>query len=332
VGRYELLVLVVRCTGSLTVLSFPPPSPLELTFLYKNYNEFDNAALTMIEHSPEAFDDAEFRDVIIRVSNTDIYYKAVNFYVAEQTPEKLNQLLSVLSQKIDPVRIVQIFRKTGQLALVKPYLKAVQSLNVSQVNEALNSLYLEEEDVEALQQSIDTFDQFDNMALARTCEQNELIKFRQIAAYLYKKNKRWAQSVELSKKDKLWHSAMETTAESKDTDLAENLMRFFVDQQLFDAFAAMLFTCYDLVRPDVVIELAWRNGIMSFAMPFIVQFTREYVRKVDDLAGQLAKERDERKKKEEAAAQEAESAAAVAAAYTRTCLSVCACACRVPRA
>ena len=29
-------------------------------------------------------------------------------------------------------------------------------------------------------------------------------------------------------------------------DLAENLMRFFADQQLFESFAAMLFTCYDL--------------------------------------------------------------------------------------
>lgn len=285
----------------------------ELTFLYKNYNEFDNAALTMIEHSPEAFNDVEFRDVIIRVSNTDIYYKAINFYVQEQSPEMLNQLLSTLSQKVDPVRVVQLFRKSGQLALIKPFLKAVQSLNISHVNEALNELYVEEEDWESLQQSIDTFDQFDNMALARTCEKHELIKFRQIGAYLYKKNKRFAQSVELSKQDKLWQTAMETTAESKDMDLAENLMRFFVDQQLFESFAAMLFNCYDLVRPDVVMELAWRNGIMSFAMPYMVQFTREYTKKVDDLAATLAKEREERKKKEEAAA--AETEAAVAAGY-----------------
>ena len=44
-------------------------------------------------------------------------------------------------------------------------------------------------------------------------------------------------------------------------------------------------------------ELAWRNGIMSFAMSYMVQFTREYTKKVDDLAATLAKEREDRKKK-----------------------------------
>ena len=88
----------------------------ELTFLYKNYNEFDNAALTMIEHSPEAFNDTEFRDVIVRVSNTDITTRPSS-YVQEQSPEMLNQLLTTLSQKVDPVRVVQLFRKSGQLAL-----------------------------------------------------------------------------------------------------------------------------------------------------------------------------------------------------------------------
>lgn len=276
----------------------------ELTFLYKNYNEYDNAALTMIEHSPEAFDDSEFKEVIIKVSNTDIYYKAIQFYVNEQTPEKLNVLLSVLSPKVDHIRVVQMFRKQGQLALIKPYLKAVQTLNILQVNEALNELHVEEEDWEALQASIDTFDQFDNMALARTCEKHDLIKFRQIAAYLYKKNKRWAQSVELSKKDRLWGTAMETAAESKDQDVAENLLRFFVDHELFEAFAAMLFTCYDLLRPDAVLELAWRNGIIGFAMPYVVQFVREYVSKIDNLIAAAAKEKEERKKQEEAQAAE----------------------------
>ena len=85
-------------------------------------------------------------------------------------------------------------------------------LNIPHVNEALNELYVEEEDWESLQQSIDTFDQFDNMALHARAK-HELIKFRQIGAYLYKKNKRFAQSVELSKQDKLWQTAMETTGE-----------------------------------------------------------------------------------------------------------------------
>lgn len=33
----------------------------------------------------------------------------------------------------------------------------------------------------------------------------------------------------------------------------------------------LLFQCYDLLRPDVILELAWRHKIMDFAMPYLIQ-------------------------------------------------------------
>jgi len=265
----------------------------------------------MIEHPVEAWDDIDFKDTIIKVSNTDIYYKAIKFYMEEQGYEKLNQLLAALAPKIDHIRVVQVIRKANNLPMIKPYLKSVQNLNISQVNEALNELFVEEEDYESLQQSIDTFNQFDNLALARTCEKNELIKFRQIASYLYNKNKRYQQSIELTKQDKLWQCAMETAAESRDQDLAENLIRYFIEQDLSECFAAALFTCYDLLRPDVVLELSWRKGIVDYAMPYLVQMVREYTGKIDGVITSIAKEKEERKKKEEAAVAEQEAGAVV---------------------
>ena len=74
----------------------------------------------------------------------------------------------------------------NHLQLVKPYLRAVQSLNNKAINEALNSLFIEEEDYQGLRTSIDAFDNFDNIALAQKLEKHELIEFRRIAAYLYK--------------------------------------------------------------------------------------------------------------------------------------------------
>ena len=68
------------------------------------------------------------------------------------------------------------------------------------VNEALNGLLINEEDYNALKTSIDAFDNFDNIGLAQALEKHELIEFRRIAAYLYKGNNRWGQSVELCKK------------------------------------------------------------------------------------------------------------------------------------
>lgn len=31
-----------------------------------------------------------------------------------------------------------------------------------------------------------------------------------------------------------------------------------------------LYTCYDVLKPDVVMELAWRYNLMEFCMPFFI--------------------------------------------------------------
>jgi clathrin heavy chain len=109
--------------------------------------------------------------------------------------------------------------QVNHLQLVKPYLRSVQNLNNKAVNEALNGLLITEEDYNGLKTSIDAFDNFDNISLAQQLEKHELIEFRRIAAYLYKGNNRWQQSVELCKKDNLFRDAMEYAAESKNAQV-----------------------------------------------------------------------------------------------------------------
>ena len=249
----------------------------ELVFLYVHYDENDNAALTIIKQASEAWEHAQFK-----VSNSEIYYKALRFYLDEQ-PLLINDLLTVLTSRIDHTRVVQMFQKTDNVPLIKQYLVAVQNVNNQAVNNAYNDLLIEEEDYKTLRDSIDHFDNFDNIALAQRLEKHELLEFRRIAAHLYKKNRRWRQSVTLSKQDKLYKDAMETAAESRDTEVAEELLNFFVEKSLKECFAACLYTCYDLLRPDVIMELAWRHQLMDFAMPFLIQTTREVVAKVEFL-------------------------------------------------
>ena len=44
----------------------------ELVFLYMKYDEFDNAALAMIERSADAWEHNQFKDVIVRVANVEM--------------------------------------------------------------------------------------------------------------------------------------------------------------------------------------------------------------------------------------------------------------------
>lgn len=57
----------------------------------------------------------------------------------------------------------------------------------------------------------------------------------------------------------------------------------FLDEKLYECFGACLFQCYDLLRSDVILELAWRHNIMDFAMPFMIQTMREMSTRIDKL-------------------------------------------------
>ncbi|KAG0245932.1 putative CHC1-clathrin heavy chain [Mortierella sp. GBAus27b] len=270
----------------------------ELIFLYVHYDEYDNAAVTMMKHSPDAWEHGSFKEVIVKVSNLEIYYKALRFYLDEQ-PMLLNDLLAVMVPRIDHNRVVQMFQKSDNMPLIKGYLVAVQSVNNLAVNAAYHDLMIEEEDYENLRKSVDTHDNFDNLALAGRLEAHELLEFRRIAAHLYKRNKKWRQSMTLSKQDRLYKDAMETAADSRDGSVAEELLQYFVESGNKECFAACLYICYDLVRPDVVLELAWRHGLTDFAMPYMVQFMREYVDKIDKL-DKAHEERIQKENKERA--------------------------------
>ncbi|KAF8402617.1 hypothetical protein HHK36_010706 [Tetracentron sinense] len=260
----------------------------ELTYLYIQYDEFDNAATTIMNHSPEAWDHMQFKDVAVKLANVELYYKAVHFYLQEH-PDLINDLLNVLALRVDHTRVVDIMRKVftfaaaGHLHLVKPYMVAVQSNNVAAVNEALNEIYVEEEDYDRLRESIDMHDNFDQIGLAQKVEKHELLEMRRIAAYIYKKAGRWKQSIALSKKDNLYKDAMETCSQSGDRELSEELLVYFIEQGKKECFASCLFVCYDLIRPDVALELAWMNNMIDFAFPYLLQFIREYASKVDEL-------------------------------------------------
>lgn len=56
----------------------------------------------------------------------------------------------------------------------------------------------------------------------------------------------------------------------------------------------MLYACYDLIRPDVVLELSWRNGLNDFTMPYMINMLCQQTKELS----MLKKDNEERKAKE----------------------------------
>ena len=137
--------------------------------------------------------------------------------------------------------------------------------------------------------------------LASGLETHELLDCRRIAALLYRKNKKYNKSIEMSKKDDLYQDAMETVAESKHPALAEELLRFSMTRNDKELIGAMLYNCYELIKPDVAMEVGWRCGMQEFVMPYFIQFMRDMSTKVEG----VQKNAEAMQKKEEAKAEEA---------------------------
>ncbi|SCU97855.1 LAMI_0F11782g1_1 [Lachancea mirantina] len=246
----------------------------ELVFLYAHYDEWDNAALTVIEKSTDDFDHSYFKEIVVKVSNLEIYYKAMNFYVKEH-PSLLVDLMAALTPRLDIPRTVRIFSKSDNLPLIKPFLVSVLPKNNSVVNQAYHDLMVEEEDYKALQDAVDSYDKFDQLDLAARLEKHDLIFFRKIAANLYRRNKKWSKSLAILKTDKLWKDAIETAAISQSTETAEELLSYFIETENKEAIVALLYTAYHLVRYDVVLELSWLNSLDNLIKPYEISVKKE---------------------------------------------------------
>lgn len=61
----------------------------------------------------------------------------------------------------------------------------------------------------------------------------------------------------------------------------------------------MLYACYDLIRPDLVLELSWRNGLHDFTMPYMINMLAQQTKELSllkaDNEARKAKEKEQEK-------------------------------------
>ena len=235
-----------------------------------------------------------------KVTNSNLYNKSIDFYVKEQ-PQLLNDMLKVIGSKVDLSTTVAQLKKNSALALAAPFLKSVQSANNYDVNEALNEIFIEEEDPESLQNSILKYSAYDQLTLAKKIENHPILEFKRISALVYRKNKKFAESIEISKKLNFFKDAIDTALESKKDTYVNELLKFFAERKDKESFAACLYTCYEFIKPDVAMELAWRYGMTEMCMPFMIQTMRDLTKKMGDMEikNDIREQKDKEEKKHE---------------------------------
>lgn len=288
----------------------------DAVLLHTLYNDFDQAVQVTLAHPATAWEAASFEAALKKISNGELLYRAATFYLDEHPLELANLLINV-SAKLDHARAVNVLKRGGglnALALITPYLRyvALEKLdaNIKEVNEALIEIFLEEEDFGALKELISIRDNFDQVGLASRLERHELLEARRTAALLYRSNGRFKQALELSRKDKAYRDVIDTARASGKSELVEELLRGFAESGSEECFAATLYVCYELVRPDVVMELSWRNGWDNASKPYWIQYTKEFTTRIEGLDKKTTQVVEASKKKQ---AEETASAATLMA-------------------
>lgn len=61
-----------------------------------------------------------------------------------------------------------------------------------------------------------------------------------------------------------------------------------------ECYVGMLYACYELIRPDVILEMSWRHGLNDFTMPYMINMLSQQVQTIE----LLKKDNEERKAKE----------------------------------
>lgn len=98
-----------------------------------------------------------------------------------------------------------------------------------------------------------------------------------------------------------YKDAIDTALESGKEELCEELMRYFADKKDKECFASCLYTCYEYVKPDVAMELAWRYGMKEFVMPFMIQTVRDLTKRMDhmQMKAEITEEKAKKEKQQE---------------------------------
>ncbi|KAF0989325.1 hypothetical protein HZS_4443 [Henneguya salminicola] len=263
----------------------------ELVFLYDKYEEYDNAIRTMIRHPATAFNEPQFRDIIQKVANHELYQESINFYY-EYKPFMLNDLLIVLTPRIDHSKIINQLKSLNIIPACKGYLIYAQKSNMAVINEAINDVYVEEEAYDDLRLSVESFNNFDAVKFADKLEQQPSVEFRRIAIFIRKSSNRWSQTLEMAKKDGLYDDAIIYAAESKDTDMAQSLLDHFIEINRPDYVVSHLYFSYDILKPDQVLESCWLNNMSQYCMPYMIQYMKECTSRLDAVETRLKKDPD----------------------------------------
>ncbi|GFE55454.1 clathrin heavy chain [Babesia ovis] len=249
----------------------------EAVYLY-SLDTPDTALISMVAHYGLAWDEDTFFATAAAAHNPEALYKAIHFCI-QCKPLLLPRLLTCAKGRVDAVRVVKILKNSGCLGFAREYLEAVADKNSAGVNDALFEIYVEEEECDLLERSLERLTTFDQAALCGILEKHHLPKMRSIAAQIYTRSRDFGKAAVIYRLNGDYLAAITAVKTSRSESLALDMARYFVEHGLHEELVACLVLNNSLLDPADVLELAWLHKIdLDILSPFLIQTLRNLSR------------------------------------------------------
>eukprot|EP00659_Diplonema_papillatum_P014992 gene14992-22888_t len=219
----------------------------EARFLHACDENWDAVLKTVLDHPSPAWDHALFMEACSKATVMDHLYSGITFYL-EDHPELALEVLRHVASRVNPEKVVLAVHRLGRVDCIKPWLLSVQRVNNKVVNEAINDLFIEEEDYDALRTSLQAHTNYERLSLCEKLGKHPLMEMRRVSSWLHAESGRFQVAIDQAFDDKLYRDATAYAAQSNSSAVVDALLRRFVDAGLFECFAAALYSCYEITQ------------------------------------------------------------------------------------
>ena len=118
------------------------------------------------------------------------------------------------------------------------------------------------------------------------------------------KKKKYTQAMNICEQDNKFDECLFFAKTSKNKQVCSDLLLKFGKKKNKKYFLALLTLCSELVAPDIVLEVAWKNDWTDLTMPFMITHLRKTTERLEvlekemnEILSQNSKQQEEERKK-----------------------------------
>ncbi|XP_049848985.1 probable clathrin heavy chain 1 [Schistocerca gregaria] len=257
-----------------------------LVLIYQLTLEFDQCALTMIKFL-STFDHDLMLQILPQLKRSTTFYSILEHYL-DFHPDHVDEILQFNpSFRLDPLRVIEITKQRDLLPLIRPYLERIQKQKYT-AQPALDALYeilISEEDYDAFNACIPHMSTPHMRQFSALLSSHPLVEFKRISANLYAHLGDYDRALDILSSNQLHLDLILVLSTSKRSQLAERfLFQYLSSPDNLSIAVSLLYHCYDILSPDVVLSHALRTNKLSWTWPYWVQFLRDSHEKLSSIA------------------------------------------------